>query len=82
MKTLSQHRAQLLALVKVLPDPIHDPIVELHARHDLGVDRLGLDLLLRREGLAERVRLRGTCTIAKLCTTRVDALMIMKTASR
>ena len=51
-----RHRAQLLALVKIFANAIDDAVVELHPRHDLGVDRLGLDLLLRREGLAEGVR--------------------------
>ena len=53
-----RHRAQLLALVEVLPGPINNAIVELHPRHDLGVDGLGLHFFLRREGFAERVRPR------------------------
>ena len=67
---------QLLALVEVLPNSINNPVVELDPRNNFRIDGLGLDLLLRREGLAEGIGLRGTCTIAKLCTTRVDGVTV------
>ena len=50
-----RHRRQFFGLVEVLPHAIDDAVVELHARHDLRVDRLGPHFFLGRKRFAEGV---------------------------